>query len=409
MQDLGFFVSHDGDRLDWPGASPDLTDMSGAAFFGVVEQAAQPLLEAALENHRNAPAGSKLTLIVPSAAPPCDNRHTDPDIVAFIATADLFPAVAGRPPETWCFHALRRAVSGPRLTCSVSVMHTRDATPAPSRMVGGLACDAILAHRGPERYLRVCVDSLRRQSRPASVVVGLDQKYPCPRFLADIDGAPDVRTFQVAPNPVGPYAVMHVLSNRSSADFIVRQDSDDVALARRVERLVSASRATGAGLVGSHEIQLDEVAGRVVPKRYPLDVNDALKRAGPRHQTLLPTTVATRDLFREVSGFSTDRIFGYDVDFWLKASFLTQIANVDEFLYLRRRHPNSLTRRPDIGNESPIRQVIRERRRSDFVEVVAGRLDLAQSSLAIRHRPGFVEFRDMTTGEREQVRMDDPA
>ena len=140
--------------------------------------------------------------------------------------------------------------------------------------------------------------------------------------------------------------------------------------------------------------------------RYPLDVNAELGRFGARHQALLPTMLLRRDVVDRVGGFSTDRIFGHDVAFWLSASLQVKIVNVDEFLYLRRRRASSLTMRVDIGNSSAIRSIHRKQRRLHFNEVAAGRLRLQDSALAVRHRVSPVTFRDLRSGRVWQVALD---
>jgi hypothetical protein len=100
-----------------------------------------------------------------------------------------------------------------------------------------------------------------------------------------------------------------------------------------------------------------------------------------------------RDVFEAVGGFSTNRVFSLDVNFWLAASFITSLRNVDEFLYIRRRRAGSLTMRRDIGSQSPIRQRLRNKRSSDYIAVRDGSMALADSSLALKHRNTPVDFR----------------
>ena len=283
--------------------------MEANAAFGVIEPEAVALLDAALERFfADETLVDRIVIIVPPASAPADDRRKEPEARSFLASRDVFrrARLADYAPQDWCFHALNWAISGPRLPVGIEVVH-KLASPAP--IVAPLrGCETVLSHRGPERYLRACVDSLLQQSHPTRVTLGIDQKYDCRRLLTETAGNPAVSAYQVGPPPLGPFVALHVLGHLSQAEFILRQDLDDISLRRRLETLIATAEATGAGLVGSHEIQLHEVERRVVPVRYPLDVNAALRHVGAEHQALLPTTVIRKAIFRQVGGFSTDRI-----------------------------------------------------------------------------------------------------
>jgi hypothetical protein len=376
------------------------------AAFGVIEPSVIVLLDSALEKFFESDAlADRIVVLVPPALAPEDDRRKDPPTRSFLASREVFQKarLADFPPEDWCYRALQWAVAGPQLAARVDVVHK---PPAAALAARPGSCEAVLSHRGPERYLRVCVDSLLRQSQPTRVTIGVDQKYNCRRLLAETADNPAVSAYQVGPPPLGPFVALHVLSHVAQADFVLRQDSDDVSLRHRLRTLIATAEAAGAGVVGSHEIQLHEIERKVVPVRYPLDVSAALRRSGPGHQTLLPTTVARKAVFELVGGFSTHRIFGLDVAFWLTASLYAKIVNVDDFLYLRRRRASSLTQRPDLGNYSAIRTIYRNLRRDDFKAIVAGRMRLEDSSLAVRHRASPVMFRNLRTGQTRQVTLD---
>jgi hypothetical protein len=98
-------------------------------------------------------------------------------------------------------------------------------------------------------------------------------------------------------------------------------------------------------------------------------------------------------------------IFSLDVNFWLAASRVTRFVNVDEFLYVRRRRPDALAMRPDIGVDSKARTDVQRVRTADYAAVRDGLRPLSETTLAIRHRPEPVEFEDLKTGTRQLVRF----
>ena len=405
--DLSFLIAENRDALRFGVSGDGFGAIESGAVFGTVEPNVVPLLDSALERFFVADGGEdRLVILVPTAPAPEETRRKDPPTRSFLASREIFhkARLAEHPPQEWCFRALQWAIAGPGLNAEVEVVHKPTMS---SRLVApAVSCDTILSHRGPERYLRACVQSLRRQSYPTQVTIGLDQKYDCRRLLAETLDNPAVNVFQFGPSPLGPFVALHVLSHLSRADYIVRHDSDDISLRRRIETLTAAAETTGAGMVGSHELQLQEIAREVLPVRYPLDVSGELARVGGRHQALLPTMILRRELVDKVGGFSTDRIYGHDVAFWLVASLNARIVNVDDFLYLRRRRASSLTMRADIGNSSPIRSIHRNQRRRQFNEIAAGRLRLQDSVLAIRHRVSPVTIRDLRSGRAWEVALD---
>jgi hypothetical protein len=406
--DLSILIAEARDAHRLRGSGDGFGAIESSAAFGLVEPSVVSLLDSGLERFFAADdRGDRLVIFVPPAPPPGETARVEPATRSFLASREIFHKarlVEYAPPE-WCFQVLKWAIAGPGRAAEVEVIHKP--TPIPvARPIG--TCDAVLSHRGPERYLRACVESLLRQSHPTRVTVGLDQKYDCRRLVGEMLNNPAVDIFQVGPSPLGPFVALHVLSRLSRADFIARHDSDDISLRRRIETLVAAAESTGAGMVGSHELQLHEILREVYPVRYPLDVSAELRAAGVRHQALLPTMITRKAIVDRVGGFSTNRIFGHDVAFWLTASLHAKILNVDEFLYLRRRRASSLTMRSDIGDYSAIRTIYREQRRQHFKEVAAGRMRLEDSCLAVRHRVSPVMFRNLRTGRARRVTLDRP-
>jgi hypothetical protein len=402
--DLDVIVSRDAASIE--GISPhDLHSLTDAgAMFGVVHRSVRPLLNAALARHREPRTAPRATLIVAAGEAPANDRRREGPVFSFLASADLLKRVelAKHPVHTWSFELMRAVLAGVRFDVDVQIVHKPDAPPpAP-----GPLCDfdVIIPHRGLERHLRLCVDSVRRQRVEGRISVALDQEARCVKFLRDVKADSAVRVFQCFPHPVGPYVARHRLGHAATAQFIAWQDSDDVSLPARFRTLADAANRHGAGLVGSHELEVDETKRQVVAVRYPLDVNAALDQIGAAHQLLFPMTIVRREVFAAVGGLSTNRIFSLDVNFWLAASLHTRAINVDEFLYIRRRRPGSLTRRPDLGSHSEARKALRAKREADYLAIRAGTLRIENSSLALRHRDEPVEIRPLTSTQEPRSR-----
>ena len=368
-------------------------------IVGIVDPRVAHLIGVAAGPHvRSNKLANAVTLIVEETAAPMDDRGLGLEVTSFLASGPVAEHLERfvAPLDLWCFRLMQHLLAQDSVTCELRIVHKPKSAPTQTSTT---TCDVVLPHRGPDAYLRLSADSLLRQTHPVDILVAIDQPDVDPALRAHFAAQTRVALFGLSPCPVGPYVARHVLATRSHADAVAFQDSDDLSLPHRLATLAAAAALHGAGMVGSHELQVHEPQRKVYAIRYPLDVNAALRRSGANHQLMLPTSLVRRDVFDRTGGFSTFRTFSLDVAFWLAASFTTRIVNVDEFLYVRRRHPTSLTMRPDIGTDSALRREIVAKRLADFAAIRDGRLSLADSSLAIRHRETPVRFTDLKTGE----------
>ena len=73
------------------------------------------------------------------------------------------------------------------------------------------------------------------------------------------------------------------------------------------------------------------------------------------------------------AGLSTDTDYCQTTQFLLRAHFNSTIRNVDEFLYIRRRHPSSLTNTPETIFDIPLRRRLADEWTRDFDAVKRGR------------------------------------
>jgi hypothetical protein len=240
--------------------------------------------------------------------------------------------------------------------------------------------DLIMAHRGHLGHLQGALHCIASMGRaPTRTMVGLDVNTVAV-YDDLVDAYSEVEFYSVSPVPAGPYVVRSALIERSSNPFIMFHDSDDISCFDRATRLFRGFENPSVGLVGSHEIRLDETAHRLIAVRYPLDVSLALtlQKAFP---ILPPSTAVSRPVFEQAGGLSTHSIFGNDAQFLMRAYFYTFIRNVDEFLYIRRKHANALTVRPDTGLGSTARHRFEAPFAIDFRKIQRNEKTLADSAL----------------------------
>jgi hypothetical protein len=210
-----------------------------------------------------------------------------------------------------------------------------------------------IPHYRCEPWLAACLRSMIDQERaPDAIAVLHDGPEPPPVHI--LEQFPAVSLYR-SEERVGPYALVQALVDRTRFEVVMFQDADDWSSRERLALLLAEAERTGAELVGSQEIRVDEIAGRVHAVCYPRDVSHALSLA-PGHPLLHPTSLISTRLLARLGGFATGLRFGADTEMLLRAGFSARIVNIPEGAYFRRHRQDSLTTTPDTGLDSPLRQ-----------------------------------------------------
>jgi hypothetical protein len=239
--------------------------------------------------------------------------------------------------------------------------------------------DVIIPHRGNNSYLKNVL-FFTSQIHEANIYTGIDQNVTA-EILEIRKDYPESLFYHFAPDPVGPYVIRNMLIQLGSNELIFFQDADDIPAADRFEKISDYMKNSRSQLCGSHELRMDYYTRKVLAVRFPIDVMSALD-IGPGHPLLHPTSAITRKAFYECGKLSQDRSFGNDTKFLLHSFFiLNTIKNIDEFLYIRKRHPESLTTSPGTMLGSPVRQQLQDIWNYDFERIKAGKLKLEDSRL----------------------------
>ena len=238
----------------------------------------------------------------------------------------------------------------------------------------------LMPHRGEPKYLKTALNFISKTAgNSLSVNVGLDvddvENYR--EFITERAG---VNFFRAEPAPVGPYVIRQELAERAVEPLLCLQDSDDISCHDRFTVLSDALARTGSGIVGSHELCFDEIRVMVYPVWYPVESSASLAQCH-NHALLHATLMARRSAFFECGGLSTHNIVANDTQFMLRAYFSTEIRNVDEFVYIRRRHPVSLTNSPETVHGNPMRRALNAQWTADFDAIKRGEITLEESSL----------------------------
>lgn len=139
-------------------------------------------------------------------------------------------------------------------------------------------------------------------------------------------------------------------------------------------------------MLGSHELRIDEFVKKILIIRFPLNVNEALSNY-IFHPLLHSTSIVTKSAYLKTGGYSTEGEFGFDSQFLLRSHFFLKVGNIDEFLYIRYKRPNSLTTNKNTMIGSDRRSFLAWRWMVDFKLVSLGKLNLEDSSLKAKAHP----------------------
>jgi hypothetical protein len=323
-----------------------------------------------------------IALVPRGEAPTIDSSYGDP-VTSFFCSSEVFGRYLALGidcwPETLCF-AVLRAIA--RCEIDVDCLLVRQ-IPLFGRGTNGSPAKAkalLVPHRGDEAHLRAALAFAGKSAENSlKIRVGLDVD-DCGAYVSFPAEYPGVEFVRFSPAPVGPYVIRQYLAETSTEELLALQDSDDLSCYDRFGVQSRALAEMGCDIIGSHELCLDEIRGLAVPVRFPLDGSAALALCA-NHALLHGTLMTYRSVFFDLGGLSTDLIIANDTQFLLRAHFNSSIRNVDEFLYIRRRHATSLTNSPETVFDNPLRRHLSAIWKQDFEAIKRGELQIQDSSL----------------------------
>lgn len=302
--------------------------------------------------------GAAMALWLPLSTVPENSAQTHPlDRCGWIARCSALDLESDwGAPAGW--RLPRPSVSQPQ--ASWAAMPVCQGLPAPDRPAGQPPAISlrsrvlvVVPHFRAEQWLAECLRSLLAQSRPPEAIAVLHDgpEAPPEQIVAQFPGVSLYRSTE----QVGPYALVQSLIDQTDFDAVMFQDADDWSAYNRLALLLAEAERTGAELVGSQEVRVDEIKGRCYAVCYPLDVTGAV-REEIGHALLHPTSLVSTGLLKRLGGFATGLRFGADSEFFRRAAFVATIANIPEGAYFRRKRPESLTTAATTGIDSPLRK-----------------------------------------------------
>jgi glycosyltransferase involved in cell wall biosynthesis len=205
---------------------------------------------------------------------------------------------------------------------------------------------AVVPHYGCEEWLFACLHSLVTQSSQPDGIVVVDDSSPIPPTWI-VEEFPQVSLLRSTVN-VGPERLLNRIISRTVYDAYLVQDADDWSAFDRLERLLTCSRRSGAGLVGSFALNWHIDTSATILQTFPLDVGAAMQRR-LGHYLLHGTSLIWRSLAIRLGGFDDRLDLAADSDFLYRAWMAMPVLNIPACSYYRRIRPGSRTTNPETS------------------------------------------------------------
>jgi GT2 family glycosyltransferase len=207
------------------------------------------------------------------------------------------------------------------------------------------ALSVVMAVFNGERFLRRALDSLLTQdfSNFELLVVDDGSTDTTPDILGEYASRDHRMTVQCQPNR-GTSAALNSGFALARAPLVARLDSDDVAMAHRLERQSRFLRENEAvGMVGGQVVVIDDEDREIAPARYPLSDREIRRTFAETSPFVHSAVMLRKAVFDQVGGYRQAFDGAEDLDLWLRIAERSQVANIPEFVAMYRIHENQVS------------------------------------------------------------------
>jgi glycosyltransferase involved in cell wall biosynthesis len=211
------------------------------------------------------------------------------------------------------------------------------------------AVTVLMAVHNTDAYLQDAIESVRAQSLANLELVivddgSTDDSWPIISAAAARDHRIGARRRATAG---GASRALNEGLAVATAQYITRQDGDDVSLPTRLEEQVAFLEGEPtAGAVGTQATLIDRQGKRLSETSFPINDHDIQSMLIESMCFVGPTVMARRSAFARAGLWFDDELSGTeDYDFVLRLSEVARLHNLDRPLYLYRQHGASVSHR----------------------------------------------------------------
>jgi hypothetical protein len=221
---------------------------------------------------------------------------------------------------------------------------------------------ALVTHFNRPHLVNDAIRSLLAQTRLPDAIVVLDDASEDFR-AEDIICHPLISVYRSVVN-VGMYRLIEWAMRNLPFTWYMIQDSDDVSAPTRLEHLLAAASERRADMVCSAIRHQVVATGETWDVTFAEDASAQHLVGNPLALCLWGSSILSRDLWTRVGGIATGLRFSGDAEFVSRACCVGRVMNVPTIELVRRIYPDSLTRRPDTGMQSPARKALHQQLRA---------------------------------------------
>ncbi len=157
----------------------------------------------------------------------------------------------------------------------------------------------------------------------------------------------DSRVHVIACKNRGLVASLNQLIDMARAPYLARMDCDDIAMPDRFSRQLAFLEANPEiGILGSNSHDIDAQGNLIgATDTYPEMPEAVALRLFDGPPLCHPSVMMLTSVARQLGGYRAAFRHAEDYDLWLRASRLTQIANLPDRLLLYRRSPGQVSKK----------------------------------------------------------------
>ncbi|MBL6449292.1 hypothetical protein JMN32_23480 [Fulvivirga sp. 29W222] len=373
------------DSSEEPQPIQSISELVNFEYVIVLEGPLLPYVDQVLESEWLDFDDDFVVFLVERHSAPIINGQDQGPVRSFICSSQIFAVHYGHfkdnEVDTWAYHLMELVYDSQVNPDKLMVKQLPFKEYNTPDRVAGKLINVVIPHKGKREDLNTCLNyQLKGEYSDQNIVVAFDE------FNKETDSqiisrwGHEVSFYCAKPDNVGPYVVRELLINQCNEGLITFVDSDDISCTDRLQVLAGALNDE-VRMAGSHELRFDVIDKKLRAIRYPLDVSGALKMH-PGFPLLHSTAAMFLEDFNLIGGYSTNRKFANDTQFLLRSYFFVKIINVDEFLYIRKTHTDSLTSGKVYPLNDQIRVQLANQWNNDFESIKCGHMTIEDSSLS---------------------------
>lgn len=196
-----------------------------------------------------------------------------------------------------------------------------------------------------EKYLDEAIESILSQSYKDFEFIILDD--------GSTDSSPEIisryydsRIKLISLKHVGLVSALNEGIKKSTGEYILRCDSDDVSMPDRISTQVSIlDNNPSIGMCGSWAEIIDGIGNKVGEMTYPPIDNRKIKKYALLHSPFIhPSVIMRKNILLQVGGYKNFRHVE-DYELWTRILNRTETCNLPRFLIKYRIHDGQITKR----------------------------------------------------------------